>query len=117
MTSDPGKHPHPSFPTAAGYFPVDGEEAIAGNAVYWSEGARDYLSDYGEFLGDTQFRWCPEGLLESEAELLGPLPRLRHQHLLEVGAGAAQCSRWLTCEGVSVVATDLAPGMIEARRG
>ena len=116
MDSNPGQTPDSFFPTAAGYFSVGAEEAVAGNAAYWSESAREYLSDYGEFLGDTQFRWCPEGLLESEAELLGPLPRLRHQHLLEVGAGAAQCSRWLTCEGVSVVATDLAPGMIEAAK-
>jgi len=114
--SSPGEPPPPFSPTAAGYFPVDGEDAVAGNAAYWSQGARDYLAEYGEFLGDTQFRWCPEGLLESEAELLGPLPRLRHQHLLEVGAGAAQCSRWLTREGVRVTATDLAPGMITAAK-
>src|SRR5699024_3698387 len=56
----------------------------------------------------------PVALLESEAYLLRPLPRLRHQHLLEFVAGAAQGSWWLTREGVRVTATDLAPGLITA---
>lgn len=116
MNSNAEEGHSPFFPTQAGYFSVDAEEAVAGNAAYWSEGAREYLSDYGDFLGEAQFRWCPEGLLESEAELLGPISQLRRQRLLEVGAGAAQCSRWLASEGVSVTATDLAPGMIEAAK-
>lgn len=100
--------------TRAGYFDVDGEDAVAGNAAYWSGAAGEYLREFGEFLGPVQFRWCPEGLLEEEAELLGALPDLRGQQLLEVGAGAAQCSRWLARHGVDVHATDIAPGMVAA---
>src|SRR5690606_41228429 len=33
---------------------------------------------------------------------------------LEVGAGAAQCWRGLAARGVGAVATDVAPGMVEA---
>src|SRR5690606_4929621 len=60
------------------------------------------------------FCWCPEGLREADAALLGPLPGLRGRRVLEVGAGAAQCSRWLAARGVDAVATDVAPGMVEA---
>ncbi|QGH69202.1 class I SAM-dependent methyltransferase [Pseudactinotalea sp. HY158] len=103
-------------PGRAGYFPVDPEAAVDGNRAYWSGHAREYLAEFGEFLGPAEFRWCPEGLLESEARLLGDLDSLRGQRLLEIGAGAAQCARWLTARGVDVVATDLAPGMVEAAR-
>lgn len=107
----------PEFhPFEAGYFPVTGQEAIAGNAAYWNASAEEYLAEYGDFLGEVQFRWCPEGLLEQTAELLGPLPELRGQRILEVGAGAGQCSRWLASHGVDVVATDLARGMIDAAK-
>lgn len=98
----------------AGYFDVYGESAVKGNTHYWDTEAESYLSDYGEFLGEVQFRWCPEGLTEAEAGLLGPLERLRTQEVLEVGAGAAQCSRWLVANGVHAQATDLAPGMVGA---
>lgn len=98
----------------AGYFDVDDEAATAGNLAYWSGHAEEYLAEFGDFLGEAEFRWCPEGLLESEARILGPVSELRGRRLLEVGAGAAQCARWLAARGVDVVATDLAPGMVEA---
>lgn len=101
-------------PTEAGYFEVEAEEAVAGNRAYWSAGAREYLADYGDFLGEVQFRWCPEGLLEEDAQLLGSLELLRTQRILEIGAGAGQCSRWLASHGVDVRASDLAPGMVAA---
>lgn len=110
----PHKDASAYLPTEAGYFPVDGEEAVAGNTSYWSSTAEEYLEDFGEFLGDVQFRWCPEGLLETDAELLGPLASLRSQRLLEIGAGAGQCARWLRAQGVDAVATDIAPGMVRA---
>ena len=87
---------------------------MAGNTSYWSSSAREYLDQFGEFLGPAQFRWCPEGLLEAEAKLLGSLDELRAQRVLEVGAGAGQCSRWLKKHGVDVEATDIAPGMVAA---
>lgn len=106
----------PGRPVQAGYFDVDGEAAVDGNRAYWSGHAGEYLSEFGDFLGDAQFRWCPEGLLESDAAILGVPAELSDQRLLEVGAGAAQCSRWLAARGIEVVATDLAPGMVEAAR-
>lgn len=34
-----------------------------------------------------------------EAELLGPPEDLKGKDILEIGAGAAQCSRWLAAQG------------------
>jgi len=98
----------------AGYEHVDGQVAAEATARWWSAEAGDYLAEHGSFLGDADFCWCPEGLRESEAQLLGPLEELRGKRVLEIGAGAAQCSRWLVSQGVEVVATDVAEGMIAA---
>ena len=98
----------------AGYLPVPGKAAAAANATWWSGEAGAYLAEHGDFLGDADFCWCPEGLREADARLLGPLEALRGRRVLEIGAGAAQCSRWLVSQGVEVVATDVAPGMVAA---
>src|SRR5690625_368719 len=92
-----------------GFWDVDGGAAARATGRWWSENAEDYLSEHGGFLGDADFRWCPEGLREEEAGLLGDVAG---QRVLEVGAGAAQCSRWLAGRGASVLATDIAPGMV-----
>ena len=44
---------------------------------------------------------------EADAHLLGDPARLRGADVLEVGAGAAQCSRWLLDQGARAVALDL----------
>lgn len=98
----------------AGYEAVDGAAAARANADWWSSEAPGYLAEHGAFLGDADFCWCPEGLREADAHLLGPLETLRTERVLEIGAGAAQCSRWLVSQGVDAVATDVAPGMVEA---
>ncbi|TDE90402.1 class I SAM-dependent methyltransferase [Occultella glacieicola] len=99
----------------AGYEPVDGGRAASANAAWWSEGAVEYLDEHGAFLGAADFCWCPEGLREERAGLLGPTAELASRSVLEVGAGAAQCSRWLRSRGVTnVVATDVAAGMLSA---
>lgn len=98
--------------SGAGYHQVDGAAAAAANRAWWSATAEEYLTEHGSFLGDADFCWCPEGLRESEAALLGPVDRLRTEQVLEVGAGAAQCSRWLRSQGVAAIATDVAPGMV-----
>ena len=105
-----------STPARAGYEPVDGAAAARANATWWSEESSAYLAEHGEFLGPADFCWCPEGLRESEAHLLGPVETLRGARVLEVGAGAAQCSRWLAAHGVEVVATDVAAGMLQRAR-
>ncbi len=98
----------------AGFRPVPDDAGAAGAAAWWDANARDYIAEHGDFLGPADFCWCPEGLREADAGLLGDLAGRR---VLEVGAGAAQCSRWLGRQGVSVVASDVAAGMLaEAAR-
>ncbi|MDX2969687.1 methyltransferase domain-containing protein [Kribbella solani] len=72
--------------------------------AYWDSAADEYLAEHGEFLGDDRFIWCPEGVDEEAAQLLGPA---RGKRVLEVGCGAAQCSRWLVGQGADVVAFDI----------
>lgn len=95
----------------AGYREVPDE--VGGRAArgWWDGHAGDYLAEHGDFLGAADFVWCPEGVREAEAHLLGDLSGAR---VLEVGAGAAQCSRWLARQGVEVVATDVSIGMLTA---
>ncbi|HXR72454.1 class I SAM-dependent methyltransferase [Actinocrinis sp.] len=80
------------------------EETVRANRRWW-DGASDwYQEEHGAFLGDARFLWGPEGLYEDEAHLLGAVTGKR---VLEVGCGAAQCSRWLAKQGADVVAFDL----------
>lgn len=90
--------------------PDDGGRASRG---WWDVNAREYLDEHGDFLGDADFCWCPEGLREADAHLLGDV---RDRDVLEVGAGAAQCSRWLRGQGARSVATDVSHGMLAAGR-
>ncbi len=80
---------------------------------HWDADADAYQAAHGEFLGAADFLWCPEGLREAEAGLLGPLAGRR---VLEVGCGAAQCARWLTRQGARVVALDLSAGQLRHAR-
>jgi ubiquinone/menaquinone biosynthesis C-methylase UbiE len=82
-------------------------ESSRANRGWWDRNADDYQIEHGTFLGDDRFVWCPEGLDEVEAELLGPAESLRGRDVLEIGAGAAQCSRWLAEQGARPVALDL----------
>jgi SAM-dependent methyltransferase len=51
-------------------------------------------------------------LREEEARLLGPAGSLAGADVLEVGAGSAMCSRWLTGQGARPVAFDVSGGML-----
>lgn len=84
-----------------------GAESSRANRGWWDRNADEYQDDHGAFLGDARFVWCPEGLDEAKARLLGPAAGLRGLRVLEVGAGAAQCSRWLAAQGARPVALDL----------
>jgi SAM-dependent methyltransferase len=84
-------------------------ESVRANRRWWDAAAPAYLAEHGGDLGDVDFLWCPEGLRESEAHLLGDVAGRR---VLEVGCGSAPCARWLRREGADVVALDLSGGML-----
>lgn len=79
-------------------------ETSKASRTYWDSAADEYLEEHGAFLGDDKFIWCPEGVDEATAQLLGPV---RGKRILEVGCGAAQCSRWLVGQGADTVAFDI----------
>src|SRR3954465_14590376 len=85
------------------------EESVRANRRWWDAAAPAYLAEHGPDLGDVDFLWCPEGLRESDAHLLGDLAGRR---VLEVGCGSAPCARWLRSAGADVVALDLSAGML-----
>jgi SAM-dependent methyltransferase len=85
------------------------EETAAANRSWWDAEAGDYYAEHGTFLGDSDFVWGPEGWREDELRLLGDLGGRR---VLEIGAGAGQCARWVAAAGAQVVATDLSAGMV-----
>ncbi len=87
-------------------------ETVRANRTWWDAEAVDYYAEHGAFLGDADFVWGPEGLREAEVHLLGDLAGMR---VLEIGAGAGQCGRWVATHGAAVVASDLSAGML--RRG
>lgn len=95
----------------AGYQEVPDDVGGGAARGWWDANAPEYLAEHGEFLGPADFRWCPEGLREAEVGLLGPVAG---RDVLEIGAGAAQCSRWLVGQGARVVASDISAGMLAA---
>ncbi|MET8574887.1 class I SAM-dependent methyltransferase [Streptomyces sp. NPDC005012] len=82
-------------------------ESSRANRGWWDRNADEYQTEHGDFLGDDRFVWGPEGLDEEDARLLGPAGALEGRDVLEIGAGAAQCSRWLAAQGARPVALDL----------
>lgn len=97
----------------AGFAPIPDDVGGRAARSWWDTHAGDYLEEHGDFLGAADFCWSPEGLREAEARLLGDV---RGRRLLEVGCGAAQCSRWLLGQGAHVLATDVSAGMLAAAR-
>jgi SAM-dependent methyltransferase len=87
----------------------DPAESIAAARRWWDAGAADYQAEHGAFLGDSDFVWGPERLREQDARLLGDVAGRR---VLEVGCGAAQCSRWLAQQGARPVAFDLSAAQL-----
>jgi SAM-dependent methyltransferase len=89
-----------------------GESARA-NRSWWDAEATSYYEEHGAFLGDTDLLWCPEGVRESAAGLLGDV---RGRDVLEVGCGAAQGARWLVGAGARVTAFDVSMGQLRQAR-
>jgi SAM-dependent methyltransferase len=92
---------------------VDAAENRRASRGWWDQDADAYQQEHGAFLGDVDFRWCPEGLREADARLLGDVDGRR---ILEIGCGAAACSRWLATQGAQAVALDLSAGMLRHAR-
>ncbi len=103
-----------------GYGEVDQHEAVEASRAWWDAEADSYQDEHGEFLGgaaeDGDFVWCPEGLREADVRLLGPQQDIAGRRILEIGAGAAQCSRWLAAVGAHPVALDLSAGQLRHAR-
>src|SRR5262249_17517843 len=92
-----------------GRHPVTDTEARRANRHWWDGDADSYQAEHGTFLGEADLVWCPEGLREADARLLGDVAGRR---VLEVGCGAAAGARWLKTQGADVVAVDLSAGML-----
>lgn len=88
---------------------VDQETSVRANRRWWDEEASAYYLEHGDFLGDAELVWGPEGWTEAQLGVLGDVTGLR---VLEIGAGAAQGSRYLRACGAEVAATDLSRGML-----
>ncbi|MDG4765475.1 class I SAM-dependent methyltransferase [Solwaraspora sp. WMMD406] len=88
---------------------VTDSQARHANRRWWDADADAYQAEHGDFLGDVDLRWCPEGLREAEAGLLGAVAGRR---VLELGCGAAGGSRWLAGQGAHAVGLDLSAGML-----
>lgn len=94
---------------------ADPQTSTRASRGWWDFDADSYQAEHGAFLGTADFVWCPENLREADIRLLGDV---RGKRVLEVGCGAAMCSRWLAGEGADPVAFDLSAGMLRhARRG
>lgn len=84
-------------------------ESQRASRAWWDADADDYLAEHGADIGEADFVWCPEGLREADARLLGDVAGRR---VLEVGCGSAPCARWLAAQGAAPVALDLSGAML-----
>jgi SAM-dependent methyltransferase len=92
---------------------VSETETQQANRRDWDAYADEYQATHGEFLRDTGFVWCPEGVDEAEARLLGDVTGRR---VLEVGCGAAQCARWLVSQGAQATGLDISERQLQHAR-
>jgi SAM-dependent methyltransferase len=88
---------------------VSDADARGASRHWWDAEAERYQAEHGAFLGDVDFVWCPEGLREADAGLLGEVTGRR---VLELGCGAASAGRWLAAQGARVACMDLSAGML-----
>lgn len=91
-------------------------ETVSANRSWWDREAEDYLVEHGDFLGDAQLVWGPEGWTEAELRVLGPPGHIAGADVLEFGGGAAQGGRWCAAQGARVVSSDLSAGMLRTAR-
>jgi SAM-dependent methyltransferase len=91
----------------------DAASTVRANRNWWDTDADSYQAAHGAFLGPADFVWSPERLRESDVHLLG---EVTGNVVLEVGCGAAMCSRWLAKAGARPVAFDVSAGMLRHAR-
>jgi SAM-dependent methyltransferase len=113
-----GSFPDPNRPAAdpagdrdlrtAGYRPADPGESVRGNRSWWDAEAPAYRAEHADHLSG-RLVWGPEGLDEEQAGLLG---EVAGRWVVELGAGAADCTGWLLRSGARAVATDLSGSML-----
>jgi SAM-dependent methyltransferase len=106
----PPSDPSPVQPTRRTVPEADTQRA---NRRDWDAYADEYQATHGEFLRDVGFIWCPEGVDEADAQVLGDVAGAR---VLEVGCGAGQCARWLTSRGAGAVGLDLSTRQLQHSR-
>jgi SAM-dependent methyltransferase len=100
-------------PSGVEHRPAGPAESARANRLWWDAEAAAYQAEHGAFLGDADFLWCPEGVRESDAGLLGPVA---DRDVLEIGCGAAQCARWLVAAGARATAFDVSFGQLQQSR-
>ena len=94
--------------------PVGADESQRANRAWWDADADDYLAEHGADIGDVDFVWCPEGLREADARLLGDVRgRRRAGGRLRLGAVRALAGRR---RAPSRSALDLSGGHAAPRR-
>lgn len=91
-------------------------ETVRANRSWWDDEAVAYLAEHGDFLGDDELVWGPEGWTETELQVLGPPEHLAGARVLEFGSGAAQGGRWCLSRDALVVSSDLSLGMLRTAR-
>jgi len=109
--SEPGRPSRP--PVAVVHRDVDARQSARANRWWWDGEAPAYQAEHGAFLGDADLLWCPEGVREADARLLGDVTGA---DVLEVGCGAAQGARWLVGAGARVTAFDVSAGQLQQSR-
>jgi SAM-dependent methyltransferase len=109
---DPAQGPM-TGPAAVVGRPAGPQESARANRRWWDTEAVGYQAEHGAFLGDAEFLWCPEGVREADARLLGDVAG---RDVLEIGCGAAQCARWLVAQGARVTAFDVSGGQLAQAR-
>jgi SAM-dependent methyltransferase len=92
---------------------VDEVESLRANRADWDAYADEYQSTHGEYLGDAGFLWGPEGTREDDLGALGPVA---DRDVLEIGCGAAQCSRWVLEHGGRPVGIDVSMRQLQHSR-
>lgn len=111
MTESAQQWPHPVV--RAERRPVDETESLRANRADWDRYADEYQATHGEYLGDAGFLWGPEGVREDDLHALGDVAG---KHVLELGCGAGQCSRWVLRQGGRPVGLDVSVRQLQHSR-